>query len=460
MSFPSVGRALGILVSAAALSLPVRAQPSPERIRAGTDSIVAAAIEEGQSVSFQVGVERTGDVIVERGYGTADLEHDIPASERTVYRLGSITKQFTASAIMQLVEQGKIALDDEITTFLPDYPTQGHRVTIHHLLTHTSGIKSYTGLGPTFWDQAARDLTHDQMLDLFKNEPFDFDPGDEWRYNNSGYYLLGVIIEKVSGQDYDDYLQEHIFGPLGLSGSSYCHESTIIPDRAQGYRRDDGEILNDAAISMNTPGAAGALCSTVGDLMAWQDAFNHGRVVSAHSRQQMIAPAVLNDGSATSYGYGLGIGDLDGHAMIAHGGGINGFNTQLSYFPDDDVTVVVLANTEGSNPGRVARDIARLVLGTEAPDVLDLTLSQTELAVYAGTYRVDDVEIEVTAAEDGLHVQAPGLSSRLLAQGDHGFRLAADADVLVTFAVDGNRATSFTLQSGGVSQSAQRVEGR
>jgi CubicO group peptidase (beta-lactamase class C family) len=440
------------------VTAPCNAQVSGTRIAAATDSIVSAALEAHHSVSYAVGVERTGTVIVAKGYGMADLESNVPATARTIYRLGSITKQFTASAIMQLVEQGKVHLDDEITDFLPDYPTQGYHVTIEHLLTHTSGIKSYTGLGERFWNVSARDLSHDEMLNLFENEPFDFAPGEKYMYNNSAFYLLGMIIEKVSGEPYDEYLEAHIFEPLALSSTSYCHEDNIIVGRAQGYRREDGEFLNDKPISMNTPGAAGALCSTVGDLMQWQDAFNQGRVVSPASRQRMITPETLNDGSKTQYGFGLGIGDLDGHAMISHGGGINGFSTQLNYFPDDNLTVVVLANAEGSDPGRVARTISRVALGLELPVVKDLALPAGTLVRYEGTYQLGEIEIPVAVQDGRLFIQPPGQGSvRLMAQGNDVFLVEADPEVQLTFNVTSGRAESFTLRQGGGEQTAKRL---
>ncbi len=453
-------RPLGlVVVGLTATTVPAASQLSGARLEAAVDSIVGHAISDHQSVSYAVGVKQGRDVIVSKGYGTADLEHEIYATSQTIYRLGSITKQFTAAAIMQLVERGELSLDDDLTKFIPDYPTQGHRVTVHHLLTHTSGIKSYTSLGEVFWNNSTRDLTHEELLDLFKNEPFDFAPGDEYRYNNSGYYLLGVIVEKTAGKGYDEYLQQNIFGPLELSRTSYCHEDDIIKGRAQGYRREDGKFLNDKAISMNTPGAAGALCSTTTDLMWWQDAFNAGRIVSAASRERMITPTELNDGSKTGYGYGLGINDLDGHPMIAHGGGINGFNTQLSYFPEEDLTVVVLANTEGSNPGRIARDIARLAIGLEIPKARDLSLSAEALAVYVGEYELGEMTVTVTSEDLQLHMEVPSQGkTRLMAQGDHEFALEFNPEIRVTFEVSGGQAASLTLNAGGGGQTATRVK--
>ena len=413
---------------------------APERASAALlariDSVVDAEMKKAKVPGMSVAVQRGGDVLLAKGYGIADLEHGVPATVETVYRIGSITKQFTAAAIMRLVEQGKVGLQDDITKYLPDYPTQGHKVTIHHLLTHTSGIKSYTSLGPKFWGEAAlHDLDDDKMLELFKNEPFDFDPGAKYLYNNSAYYLLGVVIKKVTGTPYAEHVQKTIFEPLGLRNTLYCDERPIVPHRAQGYEVTDGRVVNDGPISMNTPGAAGALCSNVLDLLAWQRAFNADRLVSAASRRLMTTKTTLIDKSESSYGYGLGLGDLEGHRSIAHGGGINGFITQLSYFPDDSLTVVVLGNTGSAPSARVAGTIARLVLGLPLPKPKDLATTAEERTRVVGSYEVMGAQVQVTERDKVLMVQLPGRPpTRLLSQGEGRFVPESEPDYEISFA--------------------------
>lgn len=348
---------------AALVATPAAAQaPSRGELLQRLDSIVAAEMARHQNVGVSVGIARGGDVFLARGYGHAQLEHGVPARAETVYRIGSLTKQFTAAAIMQLVEQGRLGLDDEVTRFLPDYPVQGRRITIHHLLTHTSGIRSYTGLGPRFWNEASRlDLDHAGMLALFQHEPLDFEPGAQYRYNNSGYYLLGMIIERVSGQPYAEYLAQRLLAPLGLRSTSYCDERRVIPHRAQGYEVVNGAIVNDGAISMNTPGAAGAMCSTVLDLLAWQRAFNEARPVGPAARDRMRTAHVAASDS-TGYGYGLGVGRLDGRILVSHSGGINGFNAYLAHLPDPDLTVVVLTNNGGGRAPQLGQLLLRALL--------------------------------------------------------------------------------------------------
>ena len=334
------------------------------RLEVLVDSLAEAAIAAGPLAGLSIGVGQGNDVLVAKGYGYADLENDVPATAQTVYRIGSITKQFTALAILELRERGLVSLDDAITKFLPGYSTQGHRVTVHHLLTHTSGIRSYTTLGPDFWGGAVRlDLSHEQPIDMFEDEPFDFPPGERWKYNNSGYYLLGVIVERATGEPYRDYVERHVFQPLGMRGSSYCDERTIVPHRAAGYALSDGILYNDGPISMNVPGAAGALCSTVLDLLKWQRALNDDVLISEESRRRMTAESTLGDGSGTRYAYGLGVRMINGRRVLTHAGGINGFSTILTHCPEDDLTVAVLANVERSGPARLARAIGRAALG-------------------------------------------------------------------------------------------------
>jgi len=317
-----------------------------------------------------VAVEQNGKLLMAKGYGMADLEQDVAADKNTVYRIGSITKQFTAAAIMQLVEAGQIRLDAPIQEYV-DFPTGDHEVTVEQLLHHTSGIKSYTGLGEEWARTIPLDVTHEELLGLVVDKPFDFNPGDEWRYNNSGYYLLGVIVENVSGGSYPDYVEQTLAAPLGLERTTYCDEKRLIAGRAEGYELEEGELVNDDPISMTQPFAAGSLCSTVLDLLSWQAALESGEVVNADSYTRMTTEGVLNDGEVTGYGYGLGVGDLDGHLRVAHGGGINGFVTHLASYPDDDLRVVVLTNTPGPTAGNLSERIAREALGLPAPAVED-----------------------------------------------------------------------------------------
>jgi len=269
--------------------------------------------------------------------------------------------------------------------------------------------------------------------------------------------LLGMIIEKVSGKPYADYLQEEFFGPLGLTSTRYCATQPIIKHRAQGYAVERGKLVNAEFLSMTQPFSAGALCSTVGDLLAWNKALREGRVISAASYARMSTPDTLIGGQRLTYAYGLSAGTLGDHPMIVHGGGINGFITDMAHFPKDSLTVVVLMNTAPAPADAVSRNIARVVLGLPLPPppkpAADLTLSPTERTAYVGKYeiQVPGQKLPARVFEEGgrLMVQVEGQSAtRMMAQGAHLFALEADPSVKLQFKVEGGRATSFTLLQG------------
>jgi len=413
------------------------------------EELVRDEIEKGPIPGVSVAVEHHGELLMAEGFGYADLEHDVPVNPETVFRVGSTTKQFTALAILQLVEQGKIALGDEITKFLPDYPTQGHKVTIHHLLTHTSGIASYTGLGEKFWDVSRLDLTHEELLEIFADEPFDFAPGEKWSYNNSGFYLLGMIVEVASGEEYADYLENHIFEPLGMTDSMYCDPIAIVPHRARGYSVKDGDVVNADPLSLTSPGAAGAMCSTPLDFLRWQRALDTNRLISEESREIMLTEAKLNDGSGTNYAYGLSLSELDGHLNVAHGGGINGFLVAFDTFPDDELVVVVFSNTDGAKSGRIADNIARTVLGIPIPEFEDLPLPEGWQEVFTGTFAVMGQEFRLYADGDKLMLEAPSGSTRLMHQGMGEFVLEADTSQTFKFVRGDEAQMDLVVVAGG-----------
>ena len=450
---------LAVLIAAATPSILLAQEPLwGGALVSKIDSLAATTLSQGPVAALSIGVKRGDQLLLAKGYGEADVENAVPATAETVYRIGSITKQFTAAAIMQLVEGGKIGLEDPITDHLMDYPTQGHKVTIRHLLTHTSGIKSYTGL-EAWRPKMTLDLTDEELLALFKDEPFDFAPGERYLYNNSAFYMLGMVVGEAGGTTYREYIDAHLFGPLGLTGSSYCDERPIIPGRAEGYEVVEGQLMNDAYLSMNQPGAAGALCSTVLDLLSWSSALRGGRVVSTASYGQMTTSATLSDGSSTGYGFGLGLGSLEGNPRVSHGGGINGFNTMLAHYPESDLDVVVLSNTTGAHPGRIAETIAKWVHGIEVPAVLEERLAVEQLGAYVGVYELrPGLELTISVREEQLFAGATGQGEfRLRAQGNHVFIPTFDDAVRVVFAVDGDRAASLVLHQGGQETQGTRV---
>jgi CubicO group peptidase (beta-lactamase class C family) len=317
-----------------------------------------------------------------------------------IFRIGSISKQFTAVAILQLVEAGKLDLDAEITTYIKDYPTHGHKITIKHLLNHTSGIKSYTSMKKWDSEERKKDYTPAELVDFFKNEPMDFAPGEKFSYNNSGYILLGHIIELVSGESYADYLQSHIFTPLKMNHSSYDSSAKIIKNRAYGYGQTDGVYQNAPFLSMSQPYAAGSLLSTVDDLYTWYQAILNDKVISKESRAMAHQLGTLNSGENIDYGFGWFIGNIQGSPMIEHGGGINGFLTASLVLPEENVYVALLSNCNCNPPGDVANKIAALVIGKPF-EFQKITLDDSLLASYQGVYERTAEDVRVFTFTDG-----------------------------------------------------------
>ena len=363
------------------------AQASPDAaLAAKIDAVMAEAYKPGEPGAAVI-VRKDGRTILRKGYGMANLELGVPVAPDMIFRLGSITKQFTAACILMLAQEGKLGLQDEITKYLPDYPAQGRRITVEHLLTHTSGIQSYTDM-PEWLPLWRKDLALKELIDLFKDKPMQFEPGERWAYNNSGYVLLGAIIEKVSGKTYEEFLNERIFKALGMTGSSYDHTDRIIPRRVPGYQEGQGGFVNAPYLSMTQPYAAGSLASTVDDLAIWSEAVFSGRLVKKEWLDKAFMPFKLKDGESSGYGYGWFIADFSGHRSIEHGGGINGFSTYEMTLPEDRIFVAILTNSaiEGRNPEPRAVKIAWLALGLAEPERKAVSLAADDLDKVAGVY--------------------------------------------------------------------------
>ena len=443
-----------LLAFAASLfvSSSVLGQLSGAELVAKIDTIVGRALTQPGAVGLSVAVASGDQVVFAKGVGKADLETDFPADKDTLFRIGSVTKQFTAAAVMKLVEQGKLSLDDTVGKFFPDYPAAIKAVTIRQLLTHTSGVWSYTEDEKFMTRESTLELTPAEVVATFKDHALDFEPGTKWAYSNSGYYLLGEIVAKVSGVPYAKFVQDELFAPLGLTRTRYESNREVIPNRAQGYAFEGGKLRNDQPIGADVPGAAGSLLSSAEGLVRWSLALSSGKVVSAKSYEQMIAPAVLPDGKNTHYGFGLGVNDWEGHPRIAHSGGIPGFASVLAYFPKDQVTIAVISNCEQFSPAKVADAIARAALGIKEPVVADLAVPAAEAARFVGDYKFDDIPLDfkVTARDGKLWAQATGQPElRLLYQGKGEFRAEFDPRVKIVFPDGAGPADQLVLHQGG-----------
>jgi D-alanyl-D-alanine carboxypeptidase len=347
---------LGMMLSFGASPAP--AQSTPDSVLAAkSDALIAPIVNEGQ-FSGTVLVARNGVPVFRQAFGLANREWGIPNTPDTKFRIGSITKQFTATAILQLAEAGKLSVDDPVSKYYLESPPAWSGITIRHLLTHTSGIPSFTAT-PHFFDQQARlDRTPKEIIELTQDKPLEFAPGSKYAYDNTGYIILGYIIEKASGETYANYIQHHIFDPLAMKSSGYDVSETLIPKRAAGYSRGKDQFTNARFISMTEPYAAGSLYTTVDDMLTWDQALYAAKVLTPASLQAMF----------TDYGHGYGFGwvidNQFGRRHIVHAGAVNGFITRVDRYPENKLTIVVFSNEDTASPAvvRIADGFAAIYL--------------------------------------------------------------------------------------------------
>jgi CubicO group peptidase (beta-lactamase class C family) len=348
----------------------VRAQnsgSSDDENSAKVDAYVNGEMRAEKIPGLALAIVRDGKIVKSQGYGLANIELDVAVKPETIFQTGSVGKQFTATAVMMLVQEGKIHLDHPIGKYLPDSPASWNNVTVRNLLTHTSGVPDYESdslakKGAAFIN-LRNDYTEDELFAKFSGLPLDFPPGSKWSYSNSGYVLLGILIHKVAGQFYGDLLQERIFQPLGMTSTRIISEADIIPNRAAGYRLVNGEIKNQEWVSpmLNTT-ADGALYTNVLDMAKWDAALYTEKLLKKGSLDQMWSAVRLNDGKTAPYGFGWDVTQVNGHRLIEHGGAWQGFTTQISRYVDDRFTVIVLTNldSEHSQPDKIAHEVAAL----------------------------------------------------------------------------------------------------
>ncbi|MDQ3749427.1 MAG: serine hydrolase [Acidobacteriota bacterium] len=368
---------------------------SAQQIAAEVDEYLNAAVKYNH-FSGSVLMARDGQPVISKGYGMANYELNVPNTPQTVFRIGSITKQFTAVAIMILQERSKLNVNDPICKHLENCPAAWRPVTIRHLLTNTSGIPSYTDL-PGFNKMSVQPVNRAELVDLFRDKPLEFTPGEKFAYSNSGYYLLGLIIEKASGKPYAEFLRDNIFVPLGMKNSGYDDSHTLLPNRANGYKWEGKSFVNAPYIDMATPYSAGALYSTTEDLLLWDKALYTEKLVSRKSLDEMFAPfrEVVRDGwGGYAYAYGWIIGKQSGRQVSRHDGGIKGFSTDIIRFPSERVTVIVLSNNQTVIPYKLANDLSAIAFGAPyklptlpVSEVLAATIAQKGIAPALQQYR-------------------------------------------------------------------------
>jgi len=357
MYFKAAGLTWGILTA----TLTFAADQSTDRVSV----FVLAEMQKQHIPGLALLVSKKGKPIRTEGYGMSNLELNVPAKPETIFQSGSVGKQFTATAVMMLVEAGKVGLEDPLTRYFPDAPSSWKQVTVRELLSHTAGFTDY----PQGFDER-KDHTEEELLKIVEAVPLAYPPGTSWSYSNLGYLTLGILIHKVTGEFYGDFLQQEIFRPLEMSTTRIINEADIIPNRAAGYRLVQGEVKNQEWVSpsLNTT-ADGSLYFSILDLAKWDAALYTDRPLKQSSLARMWTVAPLRNGQPNSghYGYGWFIEVQDGHRLIEHEGQWQGFETQISRYVQDELTVVVLTNLADAKPDRIAHGVASLYLQNQTP---------------------------------------------------------------------------------------------
>lgn len=427
------------------------------------DSAVRAHVENAMVPGVSVAVVRGDQALLQRGYGFVDLEWDVPtpADGGASYQIGSVTKQFTAAAVLLLAEEGLVDLDADFTEYV-DFDTRGRSIPVRRLLDHTSGIKGYTEM-ESFWELSIQDLARDTLVRMIEAEALEFEPGTALIYNNSAYFLLGLIIEEVTGTAYEEVVAERLFEPAGMDGSYYCDELAVRDRRAHGYDAAAPDSLIRARyLDHAWPYSAGSLCSTVDDLVAWNRALHGGRLLSPASYQAMTTPAPLEDGTEIRYAMGLSVDARGGRRIIAHGGGINGFVSQLTYYPEEELTVVVLQNAAAQpGAGALAAELAELVLGPgDEPGEVAFEGDLGELAgMYRGPARGRTLTLSVSAETGSLVIREGEEDDDPVTPSYRGGLRWDDGNVRYVFVRDGDGIGELRMDHGGGHYVLERVGG-
>lgn len=421
--------------------------------RARLDAVVQSYVPDRFMGNVLV-VRGNDDLVLEKSYGSADLEWNVPHSADSKFRIGSVTKQFTAAAILLLEEQGKLNTSDPLSRHLPNTPDTWKDITLHHLLSHQAGLPNLTNL-PWYAENMTKPATPDAAIAVFRDLPLEFTPGSEFRYSNSGYIVLGRVVELISGMSYENFLRDHIFTPLGMSNSGFDSNTTLIPNRAAGYAPGAGGLVNAGYVDMSVPHGAGALYSTASDLRRWHMGLFGGKLLSAESLAKMTTPNLSN------YGYGVLIEEVNGVKRIWHNGGIQGFNSALAWYPEQQLTIVVLSNVNGPAADALLNYLGDLMHGGEVvlpTERREISLTEEVLQQYVGTYPLAPNFAISVMVEDGQLVTQATNQGKLPIYAESETRFFPKlVDATIEFQKDDNGAvTGLTLHQNGRSISGPK----
>lgn len=407
--------------------------------------IIATEIFKPNHPGGVVLISKKGNVTYKKAFGLANMELEVPMKTDMVFEIGSLTKQFTAVAILQLMEQGKLSLNDPITKYIPDYPVYERTITIHHLLTHTAGLQNYTSQDK--WTSMWRmEKTLLETIDLFKNEPLDFTTGSKFNYSNAGYVLLGYIIEKVSGLSYNAYLDKNVIQAAGMKNTFCGTHSAIVKNRASGYQINSNYI-NAEFLSFSQIHAAGALMSTVDDLYVWNKALRNSTLLKKETLKLAETNYKTSNGAPINYGYGWFLNELYGSPTVEHGGGIFGYITYALYLPKEDIYVVVLTNCDSYNPESIAVKLAATALNKVTSTTRLTDLDSKKAARYVGSYKFEDTMVRNIIFENNvLYSQlAGGTKIRLIPIAENEFAYEGIVDAKIRFEDKKEQVTAYLI---------------
>lgn len=437
-----------------------RGPPDAEKLSARVDALAREAIDKEGVPGLSIAVGQDGEILLAKGYGYADAQRGVPATADTLYDIGSLTRQFIAVGILQLAEEKKLSLDDELKKWLPEFPTQGHKLTLRQLLSNTSGVPGYAALAAKHAAEMDRGLTREQLFALFKDVPFDFAPGTGFSFNNSGYLLLSMVIAKASGEEYGDYMRAHVLEPAELGSTRFCPPSARPVGFAQDCKAlsDEKELL--IPLTTNAVASTQGLCSTVKDLFRWQCALSDRKLIDEKSTREMLTPTDLGDGLSTGSGFAVAMNETEYSRVYSHTGGVGGFRVRLAYYSSPRLTVVVLGNCASAPVERLERAIADAALDLLPAEIVDLALTPKEIALYTGSWQVATSRIRTFEKDGKLWFERPTEPAfALMHQGQHVFVASTDKAMRITFKVEeGKPADSFEILRNGLMSTGKRME--
>jgi CubicO group peptidase (beta-lactamase class C family) len=427
------------------------------------DELAAEAVEKEGVPGMSIAVAQDGEILVAKGYGYADAAHAQPARADTRYSIGSLTRQFTAVAIPQLVDEKKLSLDDDVGKLLPGFPAGKRKITLRHLLAQSSGIPGLSKLVAKHPELIVKRMSEDAFFKVFADVPFDFEPGAAVATDSADYVLLSMILAKTSGMSHADYVSKNILKEIGLKQTTFCP----LKDEPVGFAKGCKAIAEPGELEIPLAAAPDystqSLCSTVTDLVQWEKALSD-RVLLGEASSRLLFGEIGEAGDDTSkkaegHGFAMQTRTLDDFQTREHFGGVGGFRVCLVHYPLPRITVVILANCEAAPVERIERDIARFVLGLPAPASADLAVPPEDLVRCAGLYQIATTQVRVEAKDDKLwYTPAGGARVKLLHRGNLVFAFENDKDAVLTFEIQDGKCTGFTVQRDGLSTTAKKME--